>query len=43
MEKINPGNQVSVIVVFDVAANVKLVTLEVHDSSFSRGAKVVLA
>ncbi|MER7278145.1 DUF4352 domain-containing protein [Dactylosporangium sp. NPDC000244] len=42
LEKINPGNQVSVVVVFDVAANVKLVTLELHDSLFSRGAKVAL-
>ncbi|MEV8510830.1 DUF4352 domain-containing protein [Dactylosporangium sp. NPDC051484] len=42
LEKINPGNQVSAVVVFDVAATVKLVTLEVHDSAWSRGAKVAL-
>ncbi|GGM53172.1 DUF4352 domain-containing protein [Dactylosporangium sucinum] len=43
LEKINPGNQVTAIIVFDVATTVKLTTLEVHDSMFSRGAKVALA
>ncbi|UWP82456.1 DUF4352 domain-containing protein [Dactylosporangium fulvum] len=43
LNDINPGNQVTAIVVFDVAPGTKLATLEVHDSSFSRGAKVALA
>ena len=43
LEDINPGNQITAVIVFDVAAGMKLVTLEVHDSAFSRGAKVALA
>ena len=42
LENINPGSQVNVVVVFDVAASVKLTVLELHDSMFSRGAKVAL-
>ncbi|WP_432834026.1 DUF4352 domain-containing protein [Dactylosporangium sp. CA-092794] len=43
LEKINPGNQVSAVMVFDVAASITLTTLELHDSMFSGGAKVALA
>jgi hypothetical protein len=40
---INPGNQVTVVVVFDVPKGVDLVSLELHDSLFSGGVTVRLA
>jgi hypothetical protein len=39
---VNPSGQIAVTIVFDVATEVRLVTLELHDSTFSRGAKVAL-
>ncbi|MFE7745354.1 DUF4352 domain-containing protein [Nocardia sp. NPDC057455] len=39
---INPGNKVSVTLVFDVPPGAVPATLELHDSMFSRGAKVAL-
>jgi hypothetical protein len=39
---INPGNQVTAVIVFDVPTTVKLSTLELHDSAFSGGAKVAV-
>jgi hypothetical protein len=43
LEKINPNNQISVLIAFDVAGSVTLVSLELHDSLWSGGAKVALA
>jgi len=40
LEAINPGNQVSGIVVFDVPKTTKLTRLELHDSAFSGGVSV---
>ncbi|GGK53431.1 DUF4352 domain-containing protein [Nocardia camponoti] len=40
--KINPGNSVEVIVVFDVPAGSNPTAVELHDSAFSTGAKVAL-
>ncbi|WP_157641541.1 DUF4352 domain-containing protein [Longispora albida] len=40
--EINPGNQVTGLLVFDIPKDAKLATLEVHDSSFSKGAKIRL-
>ncbi|MGW6729048.1 DUF4352 domain-containing protein [Nocardia sp. NPDC055029] len=40
--EINPGNSVDVVIVFDVPAGTTPTTLELHDSAFSRGAKVAL-
>ncbi|MFB9236302.1 DUF4352 domain-containing protein [Plantactinospora siamensis] len=40
---INPGNQVTGVLVFDVPKNVKLAKLELHDSAFSGGVTVRLA
>jgi hypothetical protein len=42
-EKINPGNKVRGIVLFDVPKNMKPETIELHDSLFSGGVKVSLA
>ncbi|MCW3843996.1 DUF4352 domain-containing protein [Micromonospora yasonensis] len=39
---INPGNQVTGVVVFDIPKNVKLAKLELHDSPFSGGVTVSL-
>lgn len=41
-EKINPGNAVNVTLVFDVPPSVTPQTIELHESSFSRGVKVQL-
>ncbi|MEU1844152.1 DUF4352 domain-containing protein [Micromonospora sediminicola] len=43
LNDINPGNQVTGVVVFDVPKNVKLTKLELHDSMFSGGVTVSLA
>ncbi|MGY0232571.1 DUF4352 domain-containing protein [Longispora urticae] len=40
--EINPGNQVTGLVVFDIPKDGKLLTLELHDSAFSGGVKVKL-
>ena len=37
LNDINPGNQVTGVVVFDIPKNVKLTKLELHDSPFSGG------
>ncbi|MEV4218105.1 DUF4352 domain-containing protein [Nonomuraea sp. NPDC049725] len=42
-EKINPGNSVDGVVLFDIPKNVKPVSIELHDSIFSDGVKVSLA
>ncbi|MBY8870498.1 DUF4352 domain-containing protein [Micromonospora sp. PLK6-60] len=42
LNDINPGNQVSGVVVFDIPKNVKLTKLELHDSPFSGGVDVAL-
>ncbi|MEV0154254.1 DUF4352 domain-containing protein [Micromonospora sp. NPDC050686] len=43
LNDINPGNQVSGVVVFDIPKNVKLAKLELHDSPFSGGVTVALS
>ncbi|HEX6497777.1 MAG TPA: DUF4352 domain-containing protein [Micromonosporaceae bacterium] len=40
LNQINPGNQVTGIVVFDIPANAKITKLELHDSPFSGGVDV---
>lgn len=40
---INPGNQVSGVVIFDVPKGTKLTKVELHDSAFSGGVTVNLA
>jgi Domain of unknown function (DUF4352) len=40
--EINPGNQVTGVLVFDIPKNVKLTKLELHDSAFSGGVAVQL-
>ncbi|MEV4621201.1 DUF4352 domain-containing protein [Asanoa sp. NPDC049573] len=42
LNDINPGNQVTGVVVFDIPKNVKLSKLELHDSPFSGGVTVAL-
>jgi hypothetical protein len=42
LNNINPGNQVKGVVPFDVPKDTKIVTLELHDSPFSDGAKVTV-
>ncbi|SIM83760.1 DUF4352 domain-containing protein [Micromonospora cremea] len=42
LNDVNPGNQVSGVVVFDIPKNVKLAKLELHDSPFSGGVDVSL-
>ncbi|MEU8425094.1 DUF4352 domain-containing protein [Micromonospora sp. NPDC048835] len=42
LNDINPGNQVTGVVVFDIPKNVKLTKLELHDSMFSGGVDVTL-
>lgn len=39
---INPGNQVTGVIVFDLPKGVELVKLELHDSTFSQGVEVRL-
>lgn len=41
-EEINPGNQVSGVVVFDVPKNAQPQRLELHDSAFSGGVSITL-
>ena len=41
--EINPGNQVTGVLVFDIPKNVKLTKLELHDSIFSGGVEVALS
>ncbi|ODB73840.1 MULTISPECIES: DUF4352 domain-containing protein [Micromonospora] len=43
LNDINPGNQVTGVVVFDIPKNVKLAKLELHDSPFSGGVTVSLS
>lgn len=43
LNEINPGNQVSGVLVFDIPAKVKLAKLELHDSPFSGGVTVALS
>ena len=40
LEEINPGNSINVVVVYDIAKDQKLTTLELHDSLFSDGVTV---
>jgi hypothetical protein len=40
LEKINPGNQISVVVVYDIAKDQSLIELELHDSFLSNGVLV---
>ncbi|MBQ1026500.1 DUF4352 domain-containing protein [Micromonospora sp. C95] len=42
LNDINPGNQVTGVVVFDIPKKVKLTKLELHDSPFSGGVEVAL-
>jgi hypothetical protein len=42
-EKINPGNSVNGVVLFDVPKNVEPVSIELHDSIFSDGVEVSLS
>jgi hypothetical protein len=42
-QTINPGNQVSGTIVFDVAAGTQLASLDLHDSAFSGGVSVALS
>ncbi|HEX5541638.1 MAG TPA: DUF4352 domain-containing protein [Micromonospora sp.] len=41
--EINPGNQVTGVLVFDIPKDVKLTKLELHDSPFSGGVEVALS
>jgi hypothetical protein len=43
LNEINPGNQLTGVLVFDIPKNVKLAKLELHDSPFSGGVTVALA
>ncbi|MER7418336.1 DUF4352 domain-containing protein [Micromonospora peucetia] len=43
LNDINPGNQVTGVVVFDIPMKVKLAKLELHDSPFSGGVTVALS
>jgi hypothetical protein len=43
LNDINPGNQVSGVLVFDIPAKVALTKLELHDSPFSGGVTVALS
>jgi hypothetical protein len=43
LNDINPGNQVTGVVVFDIPKNVALTKLELHDSVFSGGVDVALS
>lgn len=42
LNEINPGNEVTGVVVFDIPKEAKLVKLELHDSPFSGGVEVSL-
>ncbi|SCG53827.1 protein of unknown function [Micromonospora echinaurantiaca] len=43
LNDINPGNQVTGVVVFDIPKKAKLAKLELHDSPFSGGVEVALS
>jgi Domain of unknown function (DUF4352) len=43
LNDINPGNQVTGVIVYDIPQNGKLAKLELHDSPFSSGATVQLS
>jgi hypothetical protein len=43
LNEINPGNEVTAVIVFDVPRSVKLSKLVLHDSAFSGGVDVTLA
>jgi hypothetical protein len=43
LNEINPGNQVSGTVVFDIPQAAKLTKVELHDSAFSGGVEVAVA
>lgn len=43
LNEINPGNQVTGVVVFDIPKKVKLTKLDLHHSPFSGGVTVALA
>ncbi len=43
MTDINPGNQISATVVFDVPSDKKLTSIQLHDSAFSGGVTVTLS
>lgn len=43
LNNINPGNQVTGVVVFDIPKDVKLTKLKLHDSMFSGGVTVALS
>ena len=42
LEEINPGNSIEVVVVYDIAKDQKLESLELYDSMFSGGVAVSL-
>jgi hypothetical protein len=42
LKEINPGNQIDGQLIFDVPADAKIVTAEMHDSAFSGGVKIDL-
>ena len=42
LNEINPGNQITGVLVYDVPKKTKLVKLELHDSMFSGGVTVSL-
>jgi hypothetical protein len=42
LNDINPGNQVTGVLVYDIPANAKLTKIELHDSAFSGGVTVQL-
>ncbi|OLE25659.1 MAG: hypothetical protein AUG44_15350 [Actinobacteria bacterium 13_1_20CM_3_71_11] len=42
LNEINPGNQVSGILVFDIPKTAKIASLELHDSAFSQGVVVTV-
>jgi hypothetical protein len=43
LDEINPGNQVTGILVFDIPKDAKITQMELHDSSFSGGVTVAVA
>lgn len=42
LNNINPGNQVKGVIVFDVPKDIKITTLQLHDSPFSGGVTVTV-
>lgn len=43
LETINPGNSVTGVLVFDIAKDGRITSVELHDSSFSGGVTVDVA